>query len=160
MLVWPYVLLQGFLCGSFSRVFEAKAPGVARDALMVTIGVLLTMLLIYRLRLIRLDANFRAMLTAAIGGLASVYLVTFLLGLFGIRMPWLHEGSWWAIGLSLYAVTCAAFNLVSDFDYIETAVDAGTPKRHEWYAAFGLLVALIWIYLEVLRLLFHLRKRR
>jgi uncharacterized YccA/Bax inhibitor family protein len=160
LLAWPYVALQGFLCGSLSQACEAKVPGVVRDAMVATLGVLITMLLIYRLRLIRLDRNFHAMVATAIGGLATVYLVTFALSLFGVRVFWLHEGSWWAIALSLYAVTAAALNLVCDFDHVEQAITAGTPKRVEWYAAFGLLVSLVWLYFEILRLLIHLRKRR
>ncbi len=159
-LAWPYVLLQGYVYGAVSRQFEARAPGLVRDALLVTLGVMVTMLLIYRLRLIRLDRNFRAMVACAIGGLATVYLVTFVASLFGVQLPWMHEGSGWAIALSIYAVTAAAFNLVCDFDTIENAVDAGTPRAMEWYAAFGLTVSLVWLYVEVLRLLFFWRKRR
>lgn len=159
-LAWPYVALQGFVCGALSQASEAKVPGVVRDALVATLGVLITMLLIYRLRLIPLNRNFHAMVATAIGGLATLYLVTFLLSLFGVRVAWLHEGSWWAIALSLYAVTAAALNLVCDFDHVEQAIAAGTPKRVEWYAAFGLLVSLVWLYFEILRLLIHLRKRR
>ncbi len=159
-LAWPYVALQGYVYGALSREFEARAPGVVRETLLVTIGVLVTLLLIYRLRWIRFDQNLRAIVTCAIGGLAAVYGVTLVASLLGADLPWLHEGSGWAIALSLYALVAAALNLVGDFDRIESAVTAGTPRALEWYAAFGLMVGLVWLYIEVLRLLFHLRRRR
>lgn len=132
VLAWPYVALQGYVYGALSREFEARAPGVVRDALIACV----------------------------VGGLAAVDAFTFVAGLCGADLPWLHEGSRWAIALSLYAVVAAAFNFVGDFDRIEAAITAGTPRAFEWYAAFGLLVGLVWLYVEVLRLLFHLRRRK
>lgn len=160
VLAWPYVVLQGYVYGALSREFEARAPGLVRDALIVTLGTLGTLLLIYRLRLVRFDQNVHAVIACVVGGLAAVYAFTFVAGLFGASLPWMHEGSRWAIALSLYAVVAAAFNLVGDFDRIEAAVTAGTPRAFEWYAAFGLMVGLVWLYVEVLRLLFHLRRRK
>jgi len=121
--------------------------------------VLFALLLAYRSGLIPVTQNFRLGVVAATGGIAIFYLVAIGLSFFNIRIPFLHEGSWLGIGFSLFVVVIAALNLVLDFDFIEKGAEQGAPKVMEWYAAFGLIVTLVWLYLEILRLLSKLRSR-
>jgi uncharacterized YccA/Bax inhibitor family protein len=115
---------------------------------------------VYRTGLIRATENFRLGVVAATGGIAIMYLLSFVLGFFGVRMSFLHDSSPLSIGISLVIVVVAALNLVLDFDFIERGVENRAPKFMEWYAAFGLLVTLVWLYLELLRLLSKLQGRR
>ena len=96
---------------------------------------------------------------AATGGIFFIYMATFLLGLFGVNIPYIHGSGIVVIGFSLFVVVIAALNLVLDFDFIEAGAAHGAPKYMEWYAAFGLMVTLIWLYIEILRLLAKLRRR-
>ena len=110
--------------------------------------------------LIKVTENFKLGVAAATGGIVLIYLATLVLGLFGVRMPFIHESGLIGIGFSLFVVVIAALNLVLDFDFIENGAERGAPKYMEWYAAFGLMVTLIWLYIEILRLLAKLRSRR
>jgi uncharacterized YccA/Bax inhibitor family protein len=156
-----YAALEGVLLGTISKVydltfgarFEGQYGGIALQAVMLTCGVLVVMLFIYGTRLIRVTAKLQAGIIAATGALCLFYLVTMLLALFGVHMPMLFSATPLGIGLSLFVVGLAAFNLLLDFDFIEKAAYAGAPKYMEWYGAFGLMVTLIWLYLEILRLL-------
>ena len=154
-----YALLEGLALGAISAYFQARYPGIVIQAVALTFGVLFALLLAYRSGLIPVTENFRLGIVAATGGIALFYLVAIGLSFFNIRIPFLHESSWLGIGFSLFVVVIAALNLVLDFDFIEKGAEHGAPKVMEWYAAFGLIVTLVWLYLEILRLLSKLRNR-
>ena len=126
----------------------------------LTFGTLGALLLAYRSGLIKATENFKLGVVAATGGIAFIYLISFVLGFFGIPMSVIHGNSMFSIGFSLVVVVIAALNLVMDFDFIEEGAEQGAPKYMEWYGAFGLMVTLIWLYLELLRLLAKLQSRR
>jgi len=155
-----YALLEGLFLGGISAIFEAQYPGIVIQAVSLTIGTLFCLLLAYRSGVIKVTENFKLGVAAATGGIALIYLATLALGLFGVRMPFIHESGLIGIGFSLFVVVIAALNLVLDFDFIESGAQSGVPKYMEWYAAFGLMVTLIWLYIEILRLLAKLRSRR
>ncbi len=154
-----YCLAEGLVLGVVSALFEARYPGIAIQAVGLTFGVLVTLLLVYRAGLIRATPAFTRGVVAATGAVCVVYLISFVMGFFGMSMPFLHDGGPLGIIVSLVIVVIAALNLVLDFDLIEQGAAAGFPKYMEWYAAFALMVTLIWLYLEILRLLAKLRKR-
>jgi uncharacterized YccA/Bax inhibitor family protein len=129
------------------------------QAVGLTFGTLFCLLIAYRSGLIKATENFKLGVMSATGAIALFYLVTMILGFFGVRMPFIHESGIIGIGISVFIVIIAALNLVLDFDFIEQGSVAGVPKYMEWYAAFGLMVTLIWLYLEILRLLSKLRSR-
>jgi uncharacterized YccA/Bax inhibitor family protein len=153
-----YALFEGLFLGAVSAVFEARFPGIVLQAVMLTMGTLFALLMAYRSGLIRATENFKLGVTAATGGIALIYLATIVLRLFNIEIPYIHESGVIGIGFSLFVVVVAALNLVLDFDFIESGVEANAPKYMEWYAAFGLMVTLVWLYLEFLRLLAKLRE--
>lgn len=155
-----YAILEGLLLGSISELFEARYPGIAITAVGLTFGTLFALLLVYRSGIIRVTAKFQLGVVAATGGIALFYLLTFILGFFGIHFTSVYGSGWIGIGFSVFVVIVAALNLVLDFDFIESGVDVGAPKYMEWYGGFALLVTLIWLYLEILRLLAKLRERR
>lgn len=155
-----YALLEGLLLGGLSATFEARYPGIVIQAVGLTFGTCFCLLLAYSSRLIRASENFKLGVAAATGGIFLVYLVSFVLGFFGVRIPFIHESGLIGIGFSLFVVVIAALNLVLDFDLIETGAARGAPKYMEWYGAFGLMVTLVWLYIEILRLLSKLRSRR
>lgn len=155
-----YAILEGLLLGSVSELFEARYPGIAITAVGLTFGTLFALLLVYRTGAIRVTEKFRLGVVAATGGIAVFYLLTFILGFFGIHFTSVYGSGWIGIGFSVFVVIVAALNLVLDFDFIESGVDVGAPKYMEWYGGFALLVTLIWLYLEILRLLAKLRERR
>lgn len=154
-----YALLEGLVLGGLSAIFEAMFPGIVIQAVGLTFGTLFCLLLVYRAGMIKVTQNFRLGVVAATGGIALVYLASFLFGLFGIPIPFIHESGLIGIAFSLFVVVIAALNLVLDFDFIESGAASGAPKYMEWYASFGLMVTLIWLYLEILRLLAKLRRR-
>jgi uncharacterized YccA/Bax inhibitor family protein len=153
-----YALVEGVVLGLVSMLFEARYPGIAIQAVALTFGVLGVMLVLYTTRVIRVTQRFRAVVIAATLAIAVVYLVAFLLGLFGVRVPFLYDASPLGILISLAIVAVAALNLLLDFDLIERGARSGAPAYMEWYAAFGLLVTLVWLYLEMLRLLSRIRR--
>lgn len=155
-----YALLEGLLLGGLSATFEARYPGIVIQAVGLTFGTLFCLLVAYSSRLIKVTQNFRLGVVAATGGIALFYLASFVLGFFGIQIPYIHESGLIGIGFSLFVVVVAALNLVLDFDFIEQGAAQGAPKYMEWYGAFGLIVTLVWLYLEILRLLSKLRSRR
>lgn len=152
-----YALVEGVFLGGVSAFFELSFPGIVTQAVMLTFGTLAALLLAYKSGLIRATENFKLGVVAATGAVALLYLVSFGLSFFDIRIPFIHEGGLLGIGFSLVVVVIAALNLVLDFDFIEQGVEQGAPKYMEWYAAFGLMVTLVWLYLEILRLLAKLR---
>ena len=155
-----YAGLEGAFLGIISRFFELMYPGIVVQAIMLTFGTLFILLLAYKSKLIQATENFRLGVVSATGAIAVIYLATFLLGLFGINIPFIHDNGLLGIGFSLFVVVIAALNLVLDFDFIEQGAEYKAPKYMEWYAAFGLIVTLVWLYLEILRLLAKLRSRR
>jgi uncharacterized YccA/Bax inhibitor family protein len=154
-----YAALEGLALGAISAIFEARYQGIVIQAVALTFGTLVALLVVYRSGLISVTENFKLGVVAATGGIAVFYLVALALSLFGVRLAFLHEGSLLGIGFSLFVVVVAALNLVLDFDFIEKGAEHGAPKFMEWYGAFGLMVTLIWLYLEILRLLSKLRSR-
>lgn len=154
-----YAAAQGLALGGISASFEASFPGIAVQAIGLTFGVLASLLAVYSTGLIKPSENFKLGVVAATGGVALVYLASMAMSFFGMRMPFIHDSGWVGIGFSAFVVVLAAMNLVLDFDFIETGVENHAPKYMEWYAAFGLLVTLVWLYIEILRLLSKLRDR-
>ena len=152
-----YSICEGFFLGAFSAYFETRYPGIVFSAVTLTFGVLLVMLVAYKSRLIRATEKFKMGVVAATGGIFLVYLVTMVLGFFGVRVPYIYEGGIVGIGFSIFVVIIAALNLVLDFDFIEKGAESGAPKYMEWYGAFAIMVTLIWLYIEILRLLTKLR---
>lgn len=154
-----YALAEGLFLGAISAMYERQFNGIVLQALLLTGGTAAALLGAYSMRLIRATENFKLGLFAATGGIALVYLVTIGLGLFGIRVPYIHDAGLIGIGFSVFVVIVAALNLVMDFDFIENGAESGAPKYMEWYAAFGLMVTLVWLYIEILRLLSKLARR-
>jgi uncharacterized YccA/Bax inhibitor family protein len=154
-----YALAEGALLGGISAMFEVRFKGIAIQAVMLTFGTLVAMLLVYRSGLIKVNDKFRIGVIAATGGIALFYLAQFILGFFGISFHAVNSGSPIGIGFSLLVVGIAALNLVLDFDLIENGARYNAPKYMEWYSAFALMVTLVWLYLEVLRLLSKFRSR-
>jgi uncharacterized YccA/Bax inhibitor family protein len=149
-----YALLEGFALGGISAFFEKTYHGIALQAVGLTLGVLFVMLLAYKTGLIRATQGFKIGVIAATGGIAVFYLVEMALSFFfHFQFLAINGAGFWGIAFSLFVVVIAALNLVLDFDMIETGVRGGAPKYMEWYGAFGLMVTLIWLYLEMLRLL-------
>jgi len=154
-----YALVEGIFLGVLSAMMELSYPGIAYQAIILTFAVLFTLLAIYRAGIIKATENFKLGIATATGGIALIYLTTWILFFFGIHIPYIHESGPLGIGFSLVVVIIAALNLVLDFDFIEAGAERGAPRYMEWYAAFGLLVTLIWLYIEILRLLAKLRSR-
>ncbi len=155
-----YAALEGLALGGISAMFEANYPGIVSQAVFLTFGTLGGLLLAYRSGLIKATENFKLGIVAATGGIFFVYMIGFILSLFGSGIPLIHSSGTFGILFSVFVVVIAALNLVLDFDFIEEGAEQGAPKYMEWYATFGLMVTLIWLYLEILRLLAKLQSRR
>jgi len=155
-----YAILQGFFLGGISALFETQYPGIVIQAVGLTFGTLFFLLFLYQAGIIRATDKFVRGILAATGAVFAIYLVSFILGLFGVNMPYIHSAGPVGILFSLAVVVIAALNLVLDFDLIERAAESGAPKYMEWYSAFALLVTLIWLYLEMLRLLSKIQQSR
>jgi uncharacterized YccA/Bax inhibitor family protein len=155
-----YAVVEGLLIGAISLMFERRYPGVVLQAVMLTFGTLGALLVAYQSRLIKVTENFKLGVFAATGGVMLIYLVDMIMRIFGKSVPVIHQASPLGIAFSVAVVMIAAFNLVLDFDFIEQGAERGAPKYMEWYGAFGLMVTLIWLYLEILRLLGKTRDRR
>lgn len=155
-----YATAEGLFLGGLSAFFETRYPGIAFQAVGLTFGTLFGLLLAYRTGIIRATENFKLGIFAATSGICLVYFVGFIMSFFGAGIPYIHEAGMIGIGFSLFVVVIAALNLVLDFDFIEQGAAHGAPKYMEWYGAFGLLVTLIWLYIEILRLLAKLNSRR
>lgn len=153
-----YAALEGLFLGGISAIFEASYPGIVIQAVTLTFGTMFVMLLGYRSGIIKVTEKFRAGVVAATGAIFFVYLINMIMGFFGVHMPMIHEGGMMGIGFSLLVVGIAALNLVLDFDFIYRNAAQGAPKYMEWYSAFGLMVTLVWLYLEFLRLLSKLNR--
>ena len=155
-----YAALEGLALGGISAFFEQRYPGIVIQAIALTFGTLAVLLTAYATGVIKATENFKLGVASATGAVFLVYMTTMVMGFFGISVPFIHEGGLIGIIFSLVVVVIAALNLVLDFDFIETGVERGAPKFMEWYAAFGLMVTLVWLYLEILRLLAKLQSRR
>ena len=159
-----YALLEGLALGGISKIYaDAFEPGIVPQAIMLTLGILSALLFAYKSKIIQPTENFKLGLFAATAGIGVVYLISFLMSMFGSGgLPVMNpaNSSMLSIGFSLFVVVIASLNLVMDFDFIETGAANGAPKYMEWYGAFGLMVTLIWLYLEILRLLAKLSSKR
>jgi uncharacterized YccA/Bax inhibitor family protein len=155
-----YAACEGLVLGSTSALFELRYPGIVLKSVALTFGVLLTLLIAYRSGAIRATPGFRRGVIAATGAIVLVYIGSAVLGLFGVNVGFIQSSSPLSIGISLVVVGVAALNLVLDFDLIEQGSKLGAPKYMEWYGAFALMVTLVWLYLEILRLLAKLNDRR
>ncbi|MGB0083678.1 MAG: Bax inhibitor-1/YccA family protein [Terracidiphilus sp.] len=154
-----YALLEGMVLGGLSAMFEIRYPGIAVEAVGLTFGTLLVMLFLYKSGVIKVTQKFRMGVVAATGGIMVFYLLTWVLSMFHISaFSSVYGSGRIGIGFSLFVVAIAALNLVLDFDFVEQGVTVGAPKYMEWYAAFGIMVTLVWLYLEMLRLLSKMRK--
>ena len=155
-----YAALEGLFLGGVSGLYELRYPGIVMNAVGLTFGCLAALLAAYSSGLIRPSENFKLGIVAATGGIALLYLVSMGLGFFGKSIPFIHDSGPIGIAFSVFVVGLAALNLVLDFDFIEDGARRGAPKYMEWYGAFGLLVTLVWLYLEILRLLAKLQNRK
>ena len=159
-----YALLEGLFIGAISAMynfaFAEKAPNIIINAVGLTFGVAVAMYLLYSFKIIKATEKFKSVIITATVGIAIFYVIVMVLRLFGFdNMPFLHEGSLLGIGFSLFVVTIAALNLILDFDMIEKGTEMGAPKYMEWYGAFGLMVTIVWLYIEILRLLSKISSR-
>ena len=154
-----YAVFEGLFLGAISARYEQRWAGLPIQAVGLTLMVFLAMLTVYRTGIIKVTEKFRFGVLAATGGIALFYLLSIVLSLFGVNIPMVHEAGMVGIGFSVIVVAVAALNLVLDFDFIERGVAARAPGYMEWYGAFGLLVTLVWLYLEILRLLSKLQRR-
>ncbi len=152
-----YAVLEGLALGGISVGVELQYPGIASQAIFLTFGTLGALLLAYRSGLVQATEKFKMGVVAATGGIAIVYFLSFIVGMFGVSIPLIHSSGTFGILFSLAVVVIAALNLILDFDFIEKGAAHGAPKYMEWYGAFGLLVTLVWLYLEILHLLAKLK---
>ena len=157
-----YAVLEGGMLGGISYMYNSLYDGIETNAILLTVGILVSLLIAYRSGYIKATENFKLGIFAATGGIAIVYLINFFMGFFGsgLGVMSVNKASPISIGFSIVVVIIAALNLVLDFDFIEEGAEKGAPKYMEWYGAFGLLVTLIWLYLEILRLLAKLNSRK
>ena len=155
-----YAVAEGLFLGAISGIFEMQYPGIVIQAVALTLGTLASLLFLYKTGIIKPTENFRLMIVSATMGIGLLYLVSILMTMFGAGgIGFIHSNGLFGIGFSLFVVAIAALNLVLDFDFIEQGSEMGAPKYMEWFGAFSLMVTLIWLYLEILRLLAKLRSR-
>jgi uncharacterized YccA/Bax inhibitor family protein len=162
-LALAYALCQGLFLGAISAMFDYafkdQYPGIIMQAVLLTFGTAGAMYALYHFRIIRATNTFKKVVMAATGAIALFYLIAMIMRMFGIQMPLLHENGLMGIGISVVIIVIAALNLILDFDMIEQGATEGAPKYFEWYGAFGLMVTIVWLYLEILRLLSKLASR-
>ena len=155
-----YAALEGLFLGGISAIFESQYPGIVIQATGLTLGTLASLLVLYKLGIIKPTENFRLMIVSATMGIGVLYFISMIMNMFGSGgIGFIHSNGLFGIGFSLFVVAIAALNLVLDFDFIEQGAEMGAPKYMEWFGAFSLMVTLIWLYLEMLRLLAKLRSR-
>lgn len=148
-----YAALEGLFVGAVSAMYAAAFDGIVFNAASLTIALLFAMLFIYKTEIIKVTSKFRTGVLMATGGIMVVYLMSWILGMFGIQVPFIHETGMMGIGISAFVIVIACMNLLLDFDNFEKGEQFGAPKYYEWYSAMGLLVTLVWLYVELLRLL-------
>lgn len=154
-----YAALEGIFLGGISATFELKFPGIVLQAMTATFGTFAALLFIYKSGLVKVTDGFRTGLFAATGGIFAMYLIVFILGFFGVNMPYLHDSSPLSIGISIFVIIVAALNLILDFDAIEQGAKAKAPEFMEWYCSFSLLVTIVWLYIEFLKLIAKIRSQ-
>jgi uncharacterized YccA/Bax inhibitor family protein len=154
-----YSILQGLFIGAISAYYNALYEGIVMQATLLTFGIMAGLLFLYKSRIIKVTENFKLIVASATMGIGITYLISMVLRLFGMDVPLIHSNGIVGIGFSLVCVATASANLVMDFDFIEEGANRNAPKYMEWYGAFGLMVTLIWLYIEILRLLSKLRSR-
>ena len=158
-----YGILEGFFLGGisalFNDMFQKTYPGLVLQAVGLTFGVAIAMFLLYNFRIIKVTDKVRSIIFTATAGIAVFYMLSMKLGMFHVTMPFMYDSSLLGIGISLFVVAIAAMNLLLDFDMIERGAEQGAPQYMEWYGAFGLLVTIVWLYLEILKLLSRFAKR-
>ena len=154
-----YALFEGLFLGTVSAMYAAMFDGIVFHAVVSTLGILVSMLFLHKSKLIPITEKFRMGLAMAVGGICFLYLINFVLSMFGVQMPFLHGSGPMSIGISVFVIIVATLNLLVDFDNIEKGAQYGSPKYMEWYSAMGLVVTLVWLYLELLRLLSKLASR-
>ncbi len=154
-----YAILEGAVLGAISAMYNAQFKGIVLQAVLATLSVFAVMLFLYATRLIRVTKRFRMIIIGAMLGIMVMYLLSFVASLFGATVPFLNQPTPMGIGISVLIVGVASFNLMLNFDLIESGVVAKAPRYMEWYGAFGLMIALVWLYLEILRLLSLLNRR-
>ena len=154
-----YAAIEGVALGGITMIFEVQYPGIGIQAIGLTFGILASLLFCYKSGIIKPTENFRLMIFAGTMGIFILYLVSFIMSFFGNSIGFIHSNGLFGIGFSLFVVAIASLNLVLDFDFIEEGAEKGMPKYLEWYGAFSLMVTLIWLYLEILRLLAKIRSR-
>tara|TARA_B100001094_G_scaffold229255_1_gene223878 strand:- start:4 stop:747 length:744 start_codon:yes stop_codon:yes gene_type:complete len=157
-----YAVLQGIFLGIISNMFNSMYEGIVITAVSYTLCILFALLSIYRLGLIKATENFKLGIAAATGGIALLYIINFVMSFFGSGIPLMNvnNASMMSIGFSVFVIIIAALSLVVDFDFIEEGAEKGAPKYMEWFGAFGLMVTLVWLYLEILKLLAKLNSRK
>lgn len=155
-----YALLEGLALGGLSAMYESMYAGITTQAILLTFGTLFSLLFAYKTRLIKVTENFKLGIFAATGAVFFVYVADFILRFFGMQVPFIHETGLLGIVISIVIVAIAALNLVLDFDFIEQGANQQAPKYMEWYGAFGLMITLVWLYLEILRLLSKIRSNK
>lgn len=158
-----YGLLEGFFLGGISAImnqaFATKYPGLVMQAVGLTFGVAIAMFLLYNFRIIKATEKFKSIIISATMGIFVFYLISMVVRMFGVDMPFMYDSSALGIGISLFVIAIAALNLILDFDMIERGAAQGAPKFMEWYGAFGLLVTIVWLYIEILKLLSRLGRK-
>ena len=155
-----YAAFEGLAIGGISAVFELMYPGIVIQAVSLTFGTLFVLLTLYKSGTIRVTDKFRTGIIAATGAVALIYIVNFVMSFFSSGVPFIYSSSLFGIGFSLVVVAIAAMNLLLDFDFITKSAVSNAPKYMEWYASFGLMITLIWLYFEILRLLSKLQDRK
>ena len=153
-----YAVFEGLCLGALSAFYAGLFNGIVFQALTLTIGLLFLMLFLYKTGVIKVTEKLRSGIMMATGAIALVYIVSMVLRMFGVNMPFLHQGGMIGIGISLVIIGVASMNLLLDFDNFEKGAQYGAPKYMEWYSAMGLLVTLVWLYLEIIRLLSRLQR--
>lgn len=154
-----YAILEGIILGLFSSFFEVIYPGIVIQAVLLTFGVAFLMNILYRNEIIKVTQKFRSVMLLSIGAIFLTYLISMILSFFGTTIPLIHDSGPIGIIFSLIVVTIASLSLLLDFDLIDRQIQAKAHKDMEWYGAFALLVTLVWLYLEILKLLSKLRSR-
>jgi uncharacterized YccA/Bax inhibitor family protein len=158
-----YALLEGLFVGGISVIMNAafakSYPGLVIQAVGLTFGVAISMFILYNFRIIKATERFKSIIFTATLGVGIFYLLTMVLNLFGVNVSFMYDSSLLSIGISLFVVAIAALNLILDFDMIEQGAERGAPKFMEWYGAFGLMVTIVWLYIEMLKLLSKLSSR-
>jgi uncharacterized YccA/Bax inhibitor family protein len=153
-----FAVLEGTILGAISAMMNYQYPGIIVHAVTLTFGVFFLLLVVFSTRLIKVTETFKLVVIGATGAIVLLYIANIVMSIFGMPIGFINEGGWIGIGFSLVVVVVASLNLILDFDYIEKCVERGAPKHLEWFGAFALVVTLVWLYLEILRLLGKLRR--